>query len=132
VSTKRLRNLGDAFRAGVLLEIACSNAECGRVRLVSPGALLGTFGMAASFAAIGARMVCRGAEWEGGGCGQRGALVRYRFTDPPPPDGPPNSPPNGRGNVVPFAPPRPGADGQCRTRPQRRVAKGNHRAPRPS
>lgn len=101
MSTRRLRNLGDAFRAGVQLEIVCANAICGRSRVVAPALLLGTFPMDATFARIGARMVCRGADLAGGGCGHRGALVRYVFDDGP------NGPGAGPGvgdNVVPLAP----------------------------
>lgn len=125
MSTRRLRNLGDAFRAGVQLEITCSNAACGRSRLVGPAKLLPIFGAAASFAAIGARMVCRGPDLAGGGCGQRGAIVRYSFTDPPEPD----APPPGGTNVVPFAPRAPAAAKSIAARPARRIARRAKRGP---
>lgn len=124
MSTRRLRNLGDAFRAGVSLEITCANTACGRSRLVGPARLLGIFGATASFAAIGARMVCRGADLEGGGCGHRGAIVRYSFTDPPEPD----QPPPGGGNVVPFTPRRAAIDPTPAARPAKRAARGRRRA----
>lgn len=124
MSTRRLRNLGDAFRAGVDLEITCINAECGRVRRVTPGQLLPIFGATASFATIGARLRCRGAEFGDRGCGQRGALVRYLFAGPPDPDATP--PGGGASNVVPFAPRR--AAPTPRSTAKRRVARARRRA----
>lgn len=124
MSYKRVETLGDAIRFGLDLEIICGNAACGRRRIVAPAALLHRFSAGRTFAHIGARLRCRGTDLEGGGCGCRGAIVRYLPNTPPPPP-----PPDPGSNVVAFTArslkeSRPAAASQ----PRRKVARARKRS----
>jgi hypothetical protein len=118
MSYKRVRTLGDVQRFGLLLLVIC--AGCGRQRLIAPGLLMQRFRASETFDVIAARMRCRGADIEGGGCGHRGAIVRlYDPPTPPPPETDPDRP---GGNVLPLPQPkRLGLYGEVPQRGRRRA-----------
>lgn len=124
MSYRRVVTLGEAVDHGVLLEITCTNADCGRRRVVAPYELLARFTASTRIAQLGRRLVCRGVDLAGGGCGRRGAIVRFILRDGPPDPEPPTS---GGGNVIPFTRRRFEPD-EAEPRPIRRAARHHRRA----